>query len=121
MYIVQIKYLSSKSAFDSKQKEMELYQSNWLKNNGYSESSLCDIEDDELFGNACEKFENDIRACEINKTLCSLKEDLTAAENELIKFAISFLPDPERNTMKSNMKNAVSREKIIHLALLLKS
>ena len=112
------KYLEAKAAYEATIEMMNEFEENFLAERGYAVKRAFTIENEEEFDRVSLELGNLFESNGMSAMRYEASENKVAAEEELIKFALSIVPDKEKAILhKAAKTNWKTRQQIIALAL----
>lgn len=112
------KYLEAKAAYEAVIETMNEFEENFLAEKGYTVKRAFTIENEEEFDRVNLELGNLFESNGMQAMRYEACENKVAAEEELIEFALSIVPDKEKAVLHEAAKtNWKTRQQIIELAL----
>lgn len=112
------KYLEAKATYEAIIEMMNEFEENFLAERGYTVKRAFTIENEEEFDRINLELGNLFESNGMQAMRYEACEKKVAAEEELIKFALSIVPDKEKSVLhKAAKTNWKTRQQIIELAL----
>lgn len=119
MNTYQKNYAAAKAAYEAAKEALNEAEAAFVRDNVPDEQRsqvtyLYMIEDDELFDRLCGQFES--QHADLIETKLQAEKQLSEAENALIHWGLSIVPDEIRKVLEPKMNVLKYRQKVIDLS-----
>lgn len=111
----QKKYAIAKANLETATQLMQEYEADWLKAHGRTEKYIFTVRNHDEFEKLNAEYGADETAQALFSEECKAIDLLSHAENELIEYGLSIIPDALTDIIRKGIKNYKYRERFIEM------
>lgn len=120
MNTVQKNYAMAKAYSETAYEMRKEYEQKWMKEHGRTEKYLFTISKDDDYDRLSSEFDSDETAMQLSKDYYDSIDMLKQAEDALIEYGLSVIPDELSDQIRSGLKLHRIRERFIDITFHLK-